>query len=132
MDGASPKLKTSISLSTLPHTWIFDLDGTLVSHNGHLNGGDTLLPGVKEFFLKIPDEDTIIILTARKKKFQKETENFLLLNNIKFDVIIFEMPHGERILINDVKPSGLCTAYSINQPRDNGFHNLDFTFDKNL
>ena len=37
-------------LSTLPKTWIFDLDGTLVKHNGYLlDGADTLLDGVKEY-----------------------------------------------------------------------------------
>ena len=36
--------------SNLNKTWIFDLDGTLVIHNGYKCGEDTLLPGVKEFF----------------------------------------------------------------------------------
>ena len=125
-------MKNSISLSSLSHTWIFDLDGTIVLHNGYLNGEDQLLPGVSDFFSKIPKDDAIIILTARDKKYRKETENFLSLNKIRFDLIIFEMPHGERILINDVKPSGLRTAYSINKIRDNGFKDFDFNIEKFL
>ena len=39
--------KNELLLSTLGHTWIFDLDGTIVKHNGYLiDGKDTLLPGV--------------------------------------------------------------------------------------
>jgi len=33
-------------------------------------------------------------------------------------LIIFGLPQGERILINDMKPSGLITAYAINKNRD--------------
>ena len=37
-------------LSTLSKTWIFDIDGTLVKHNGYkLDGRDTLLEGAKEY-----------------------------------------------------------------------------------
>lgn len=37
-----------LTLSTLPKTWIFDLDGTLVKHNGYkIDGHDTLLERVK-------------------------------------------------------------------------------------
>lgn len=125
-------MKNSLSLSSLSHTWIFDLDGTIVLHNGYLNGEDQLLPGVSDFFSKIPKDDAIIILTAREKKYRKETENFLSQNQIRFDLIIFGMPHGERILINDVKPSGLRTAYSINKIRDKGFIDFDFNIEKFL
>ena len=44
--------------SNLNKTWIFDLDGTLVIHNGYKCGEDTLLPGIKEFF-----DETLLILT---------------------------------------------------------------------
>ena len=37
-----------LTLSTLPKTWLFDIDGTLVKHNGYKEGGDVLLPGVRE------------------------------------------------------------------------------------
>ena len=45
-------------LSTLAHTWILDLDGTIVKHNGYkLDGTDTLLEGAKEFLEDIPEKD---------------------------------------------------------------------------
>ena len=49
-------MKDKMILSPLAHTWILDADGTICVHNGHKNGGDTLLPGVKDFFAKIPSD----------------------------------------------------------------------------
>lgn len=106
--------------SDLNKTWIFDLDGTLLKHNGYKNGGEELLPGVKEFFSKISKDDRIVILTARDTKYQQITEKFLNDNGIRFDHIIYDLPIGERILFNDKKPSGLKTAYAYNLDRDTG------------
>lgn len=40
-----------LAISSLPHTWILDLDGTLVEHNGYkIYGKDRVLPGIKKFF----------------------------------------------------------------------------------
>ncbi len=37
-------------LSTLPKAWIFDLDGTILKHNGYkMDGKDTILAGVASF-----------------------------------------------------------------------------------
>jgi len=106
--------------SDLNKTWIFDLDGTLVKHNGYKDKKEELLSGVGEFFSEISSEDKIIILTARSSEYKKETEDFLQKNNIRFDKIIYDLPTGERILINDKKPSGMKTAYAINLERDVG------------
>ena len=111
--------ENELILSTLGKTWLFDLDGTIVKHNGYLNEGhDTLLGGVKEFFSSISDKDKIVIITSRKREFADNTEKFLRSNGIRFDHIIYDLPYGERILINDRKPSGLKTALSINVKRD--------------
>lgn len=109
-----------LNLSSLPKTWIFDLDGTLLRHNGYKEGGDILLPGVKELFAQIPEEDYIIILTARADEVMEETEEFLLKNGIRYNSILNNIPFGERILFNDRKPSGLDMAYAVNQDRDRG------------
>lgn len=106
--------------SDLTKTWLFDLDGTLVKHNGYKNGGDVLLPGVLEFFCSIPENDVVIILTARSSKYSEITESFLQENGIYFDFIMYDLPVGERILFNDEKPSGLKTAYAYNLIRDKG------------
>ena len=108
----------TLRLSNLAKTWLIDLDGTIVKHNGYKEGGDELLEGVKEFFERIPKEDVVIILTSRESKYMDETIRFLEKNDIRFDHIIFDLPYGERILINDMKKSGMLTAYAINKERD--------------
>lgn len=105
-------------LSTLPRVWLLDLDGTLVKHNGHKEGKEELLPGVKGFFENISQEDSVIILTSRGEEYREQTEEFLRRNGLRYNLIIFGLPQGERILINDMKPSGLITAYAINKNRD--------------
>ena len=106
--------------SDLNKTWLFDMDGTLVKHNGYKNAGEELLPGVKDFFSKISKDDKIVILTARSLEYKEITEKFLKENDIRFDHIIYDLPIGERILFNDKKPSGLKTAYAYNLDRDIG------------
>ncbi len=108
-----------IEVSSLSHTWILDVDGTLVKHNGYkIDGYDTLLEGVKEFFETLPKEDKVILLTARKGQYLEDLKNFLTQNNLRYDYLLVDMPMGERILVNDKKPSGLNTAYAINKNRD--------------
>ncbi len=120
-----------LELSSLPKTWIIDLDGTIVRHNGYKYGKDELLEGVKDFFNKISNEDIIIILTSRKSEYKEQTINFLKENNIRFNHIIFDLPYGERILINDKKESGLLTAYAINKERDEKI-NIEIDIDYKL
>jgi len=120
-----------LKLSSLPKTWIIDLDGTILKHNGYKEGKDELLKGVKEFFDVIPNEDTIIILTSRATKYADQTIKFLKQNKIRYDHIIFNIPFGERILINDKKESGLITAYAINKERNSPF-DIKFEIDEDL
>lgn len=109
----------NLELSALNHTWILDLDGTLVKHNGYKEAGkDVLLPGAKEFLQAIPIGDMVIILTAREEKYREITESFLKAENIRYDHIIYHVPYGERIVVNDCKPSGLETARAVNVKRD--------------
>lgn len=109
-------------LSILGHTWILDLDGTIVKHNGYkIYGKDIFLDGAKEFLESIPEKDMIIFITSRTEEYRELTESFLKGNGIRYDYIIFGAPYGERILINDKKPSGLSMSYSLNIKRDNKF-----------
>ena len=112
-------MERKIILSNLAHTWIFDLDGTLVKHNGYLTAeGDTMLDGAAEFLASLPEKDMIILVTARPSEFRDVTEKFLAKNKIRYDHIIFDAPVGERILVNDNKPGGLVTALAIERTRD--------------
>jgi 23S rRNA G2445 N2-methylase RlmL len=102
-------------VSALGKTWIFDLDGTIVKHNGYkLDGHDTMLDGAREFLDSIPAGDMIVFITSRKP----DTEHFIKDLGVRYDAVIFNAPYGERILVNDAKPSGLKTAVAINTVRD--------------
>ena len=82
-------VRSSFRLDDIEKTWIFDLDGTLVVHNGYKNGVDELLSGVKEFYENnIEDTDYILIITARNSEFKGIAEKCLLDNNIRYDRII--------------------------------------------
>lgn len=108
-----------ISLSTLPKTWILDLDGTILKHNGYkIDGKDTLLQGAKEYLDSLPKEDKIIFITSRTEEYKEKTLEFLNSSGIRMDWILFGMPMGERIVVNDRKPSGLDMAVAINLERD--------------
>lgn len=111
--------QNSLVLSTLAKTWILDLDGTIVKHNGYkTDGRDSLLPGAREYLEELPPEDKIIFLTSRKEKYREATVRFLCDNGIRHDRILFGMPMGERIVVNDRKPSGIEMAVALNMDRD--------------
>ena len=121
-----------MKLSSLNKTWILDLDGTIVKHNGYLiDGQDTLLPGIKKFLEQISTDDFVIIVTARRIEYREQTEIFLRDNQIRYDVIVWNTPNGERILVNDIKPNGLHTAIAINTVRDEAC-GKKFVIDDNL
>ena len=109
--------------STLNKVWILDVDGTLVKHNGYkIDGYDTLLEGVKDFFKHISPNDKVVLLTARKNEDIVAIKNLFKENNIRYDYFLTDMPMGERILVNDRKPSGLDMAFAINKTRDDVLH----------
>jgi ribonucleotide monophosphatase NagD (HAD superfamily) len=108
-----------LTLSSLGHTWILDLDGTIVKHNGYkIDGEDTFLEGAEEFLKSLPSGDMIVFVTARTDEHKEITEQFLAKHNIRYEHIIFNAPFGERILVNDKKTSGLETAVALNLERD--------------
>ena len=121
-----------LEFSSLNKTWILDVDGTLVKHNGYkIDGHDTLLDGVKEFFEKISAKDKVVLMTARQEKYLQALKEFLKKNNIRYDYLLADMPMGERILVNDKKPSGLDMAFAVNKDRDKRL-NIQFKINEDL
>ena len=81
-------MENKVILSSLGHTWILDLDGTVVKHNGYKTDGiDTFLEGAYDFLNSIPDKDMIIFLTSRSEKYRAQTEEFLGSQGIRYDHI---------------------------------------------
>ena len=112
-------MDNKLTLSTLGHTWLLDLDGSIVKHNGYkIDGRDLMLDGAKAFLDSIPEGDRIIFLTSRKVEYKEKTEEFLKENSIRFDKILYDLPYGERILLNDKKESGMITGIAINKERN--------------
>ena len=122
----------TLVLSALAHTWLLDLDGTLVRHNGYRSGGDEWLPGALAFLRSIPERDAVIILTAREPEARAQTERFLADEGVRYHQLLFGLPTGERILVNDTKPSGLICAHAVEAERDCGLDNLRFEISASL
>lgn len=121
-----------LTLSPLGHTWLLDLDGTILKHNGYkLDGEDTFLDGALPWLLSLPEEDKIIFVTSRSKEEKITTESFLQAHGVDFHDIVYGLPYGERILVNDRKPSGLQTAFAVNLSRDS-FVPLEIEIDEAL
>ena len=121
-----------LRISPMPKTWILDLDGTLLVHDGpYVIKKIDPLPGAREFLDSIPKRDMIIFLTARSDYEKPHTMRFLKENNVRYDHIIFNAGEGERIMINDMKPDGLVTAYAVNTVRDR-FCKTEFVTDSSM
>jgi len=123
---------TPLVLSPLPHTWLIDVDGTVLAHNGYLRGQDVVLPGVSAFWGRIPAHDHIILLSARPETMRQATLSTISAAGLRYDKAIFSLPTGERVLINDNKPSGLATALAVTLDRDGGLGGLDLTITASL
>lgn len=112
-------MESKLRLSPLGHTWLLDIDGTILRHNGYKTPeGDSLLEGALEFLNSIPEGDVIIFLTSRESSYSSVTEQFFKDHSIRFDKIIYDLPYGERILMNDDKPSGLKMGCAVNKKRN--------------
>lgn len=113
-----------------PKTIICDIDGTLIKHHGNLSQQllkePELLPGTLE---KLNEWDRkgyqIILLTGRKESMRKITEEYLSKMGIFYDKLIMGVTSGERVLINDNKPSGQKTAFAVCIERNEGLKEVE-------
>jgi hypothetical protein len=110
----------------MANTYIIDIDGTLVKHQGGMTRniesmGDVVRQEfINQFFEKLYLNDAkIILLTGRKENLRNETVNQLKKLNIQYDELIMGCPRGPRHIINDRKPNdGNPTAISLNVNRN--------------
>ena len=119
-------------------TWFIDIDGTILEHreNKEIFEGskEVLLPGSKEFIdERYSNGDVIILTTARPHETHSITVKVLKEFGIRYDEILFDLGHRERIVVNDIKPVNsedggdryepMVTAYALNVKRNEGLEN---------
>jgi uncharacterized HAD superfamily protein len=112
-------------------TLFIDIDGTLVRHKGNLSNvyleEPELLPGVIDKLNKWnADGHKIILTTGRPESMRKITNEQLEKFGIFYDQLIMGLTRGERIVINDKKPSlDITTASAIQVNRNEGLININ-------
>lgn len=110
-----------------PKTFFIDIDGVIFEHleSGAWNQWQCRLPavlsGVSEFFDEIEAKSAIIILvTARKESERARLVDLLAQHGVFYDQLIMGVSSGERVLINDAKPSGEKSCFAIEVKRNEG------------
>ena len=122
----------------LDKTWFVDLDGTVLKHRTN-NEIDNFINKYGEkshleevplvdrirFFRNLPKGDIIIVTTARLEHQREHTLRALNHWKMPYNNIIFDIPSGPRIVVNDIKPpltAGnkhyLDAAYALNVNRN--------------
>jgi hypothetical protein len=106
-------------------TIFVDLDGVLVQNSGQYfdpkwGTTDALDENVSYLIhRKLSGKVHIIITTSRTKDAELATINQLKNLQIPYDRILFGLPHGRRVLINDYAPSNpYPSCYAVNLPRN--------------
>jgi len=111
-------------------TLFLDIDGCLIKHQGNLStqilSKTELLDGTIEKLNEWEgDGHRIILTTGRKESMRKFTEEQLLGLGIFYDQLVMGLNRGERIVINDSKPSNdMVTASAIQIKRNVGIKNI--------
>lgn len=114
-----------------PKTIICDIDGTLLYHHGgaftQFIDAPKILPGVIEKFEEWSEKSyNIILITGRRESEREMTVGQLSKFGIFYDHLIMGVGGGQRILINDLKPSlDMNTAIAICLERNSGLADID-------
>jgi hypothetical protein len=114
-----------------PKTIFIDIDGTLVSHappgtSAHPYHQPDTLPGTVQKLMEWDAKGyNIILVTGRRESMREVTEKQLRNLGIFYDQLIMGIGGGPRVLINDNKPDGTLSAFSINIERNVGIKDLD-------
>ena len=107
-----------------------DIDGTILKHTGNLKSiyenTPIILEGVEEKLIEWDRKGyNIILVTGRRESMRNKTKIQLESMGIFYDKLIMGIGGGQRILINDLKPSNdQVTAIAINVNRNEGLKNV--------
>jgi phosphatidate phosphatase PAH1 len=111
-----------------------DIDGSILYHYGSLEdifkyeNEPVLLPGVAEKFREWKKKGYVIyLMTARPQTMKSLTIRQLEKVGIYHMIsgLWMGLPHGERILLNDTKPTGKPSGRFIELKRDKGLKDID-------
>ncbi len=105
-------------------TWFVDIDGTVFLHAGYRGAPDIPVSGVRAFLAGLPPQDVVVLTTARLPEQQPETEEALRREGIRWDRILYGLPPGPRILVNDRLPGDAQTAFALNVERNRPWSDL--------
>ncbi|MAF24437.1 hypothetical protein CL634_02525 [bacterium] len=112
-------------------TIFLDIDGTLLKHTGSLtsiffdNDPETLDGAIEKINEWEARGYNIILTTGRKECMRELTRQQLSKAGIFYDQLIMGIGGGARYIINDKKPDGRKTAFSINLDRNYGIGDVD-------
>jgi len=117
-------------INRMGRTFFIDIDGTLVRHKTAVELdnmietpiNEELLPGVLELWDHFEIDDCIVITTARRNRHRGITERIFKDNNLRYNMMLFELESGPRILINDTPNISVQKASAINVRRNGGFY----------
>lgn len=105
---------------TRPRTWLIDIDGCIFVHrdDGPVSqwyGQQALLPGVAQKLARLEAQgDRIILVTGRPESIRALTVAQLQHFGVIYHQLVMDATGGERILVNDAKPSGsACRAIEL-------------------
>ena len=108
-----------------------DLDGCIFKHHGDiaaiLTNTCELLPGAREAFKKWEHKGyTIIITTGRPESLRYLTEQQMKEAGLYYHHLIMNLPRGQRVVINDIKPGRKGkTAACVNIERNKGMTDVN-------
>lgn len=108
-----------------------DLDGCIFRHHGDISAIISkpceLLPGVLESFADwVKKGYTIVLTTGRPKSLRDLTNQQIRDVGLYYHHLIMDLPRGQRVLINDIKPEqGTNTAVCVNIERNKGMQNVN-------
>lgn len=124
-------INTNSDITCDGKTYFIDIDGTIVIHlsndeidfiiEKYNDFSEFLLPGVKELWKRFKEQDKIIITTARAERHRQMTEKIFHQNNLRYDILLMDLPSGPRILINDSPDLLFQKAIALNVQRNVGF-----------
>lgn len=108
-----------------------DIDGCIFKHHGDiveiLTSLCELLPGVRKAFKVWCDKGyTVILTTGRPESLRDMTVKQIHDHGLYYHSLIMNLPLGQRVVINDVKPGrDMDAAACVNLERNKGMGNVD-------